>query len=337
MNFQQLKFVREAARNGFNLTGVAETLFISQSGVSKQIKELEVELGVELFVRKGKRLVGLTRAGEGAIPLIERILLETENLKRFSSQFAEQDKGSLVIATTHNQARYALPRAIREFTARYPDVKLELIQGAPKYVGEAVIRGAADLAIATDAFDSYPELAAYPCFTWNHVVIAPPDHPLTRLESPTLADIREYSIITYSPGFSGRPQIDAAFAREGLVPDIRLTAMDADIIKTYVEMGLGVGILSEMAMVDERRQTLKVLDAPGRLFAPCVTQIAIRRGALLRGYAYKFIETFAPHLTQAELVKGATHYTPPRRSAAAPAAGARDEIPPVWSSGAAPV
>jgi DNA-binding transcriptional LysR family regulator len=316
MNFQQLKFVREAVRNDLNLTEVANVLFTSQSGVSKQIKDLEAELGIEIFVRKGKRLVGLTKAGEGAVQLIERLLLETENLKRFSSEFTDENKGRLVIATTHNQARYALPKVVQRFIERYPDVQLELRQGTPKYVAQTVMRGIADIAIATEALDQFPDLITYPCFYWSHVVIVRPDHPLAHAAGITLADLAQHSIITYNPEFSGRTQIDAAFARAGITPDIRLTAMDADVIKTYVGLGLGVGIVAEMAMAVDPCEPVAVVRGSESLFEPCITKVAVQRGALLRSYAYKFIEMFSPHLGNLDPKEKR------RRSQLAPAANA---------------
>ncbi len=301
MNFQQLKYVREAVRNDFNLTEVANVLLTSQSGVSKQIKELEAELGVEIFVRKGKRLIGLTRAGGDVASQIERVLLETDNLRRYAAQFSKQDRGRLVIATTHNQARYTLPAVVSKFSERYPDVELELRQGTPKYVAGTVIRGVADIAVATEALDEYPELSVFPCFSWVHVAIVRTGHPLTKLARPTLADIAQYSVITYNSEFSGRSKIDAAFEREGLKPDIRLTAMDADVIKTYVELGLGVGIISEMAYAPNACSPIQKLEGSESLFDPSVTKVALLKGALLRTYAYHFVEMLAPHLTEQQL------------------------------------
>jgi LysR family cys regulon transcriptional activator len=298
MNFQQLRYVREAQRNDLNLTEVANALATSQSGVSKQIRDLEAELGIEIFVRKGKRLTGFTRAGEGALQIVKRILLETENLKRYSDRYQNQEGGRLVIATTHNQARYALPTVVRDFSREHPDVELELRQGTPKYVAQTVIRGVADIAVATEALDEFPELVTFPVFSWRHVAVVAPNHPLASVERPTLADLAKYSIITYNPEFSGRSQIDTAFEQAGLHPDIRLTAMDADVIKTYVEFGLGVGIVSEMAMEQDRKSGLVVVNHSEDLFEPSVTKIAIQRGVLLRSYAHRFIEILAPHLTE---------------------------------------
>ncbi len=296
MNFQQLKYVRAAVRNDLNLTEVANTLYTSQSGVSKQIRELETELGIDIFVRRGKRLVGLTKAGEGAVRIIERVLAETENLKRYSRQFTGQDRGRLVIATTHNQARYVLPKVLARFARQYPDVELEIRQGTPQDAVQAVTRGVADLALATEALDQFAELQTFACFSWRHVAVVPYGHPLTDIAAPTFADLAAHPVITYNPEFSGRAQIDEAFACQGLTPDIRLTAMDADVIKTYVEMGMGVGIISEMAVGASAHPLLEVLSGDHLVFAPCTTKIAFLRGAVLPNYAHRLVEMFAPHL-----------------------------------------
>ncbi len=300
MNFQQLRYVREAVRNGLNLTEASQTLNTSQSGVSKQIRELEIELGIEIFVRKGKRLTGLTRAGEGAVKLIERVLMETENLKRLASEYSGEDRGRLVIATTHNQARYALPDVVVRFAQEFPGVQLELRQGTPKQAANAVQKGEADIAIATEALDKHPDLVAFDCFTWRHAVIVPAGHELVR-SNITLPQIAAHPVITYNPEFSGRGQIDSAFQRAGLEPDVRLIAMDADVIKLYVRRGVGVGIISEMALGDCSDQGLAVIPGSRELFDESTTRVAIQRGALLHAYAYRFIEMLAPHLSAAEL------------------------------------
>ncbi|HEV7693683.1 MAG TPA: LysR substrate-binding domain-containing protein [Hyphomonadaceae bacterium] len=301
MNFQQLRYVREAVRSDLNLTEASQALNTSQSGVSKQIRELEIELGIEIFVRRGKRLTGLTRAGEGAVKVIERVLTEAENLKRLASEFSGEDRGRLVIATTHNQARYALPDVVLQFAKEFPNVQLELRQVTPKQAAGSVLRGEADIAIATEALDQYADLLTFPCFSWRHVVIAPQGHPLTKIAAPALADVAEHPIITYSPEFSGRGQIDAAFRKHDLEPDIRLTAMDADIIQFYVQRGGGVGIVSEMAVSNADRDGLVVLNGSRALFEPSVTKVAFQRGALLHAFAYRFVEIFAPHLSSADL------------------------------------
>lgn len=302
MNFQQLRYVREAVRNDLNLTEASQALNTSQSGVSKQIRELEIELGIEIFVRKGKRLTGLTRAGEGAVMLIERVLVEAENLKRLASEFSREDTGRLVIATTHNQARYALSDVVVAFAAEFPNVQLELRQGTPKQAAGSVLKGEADIAIATEALDQFPDLLTFPCFSWRHVVIVPRNHELANAANPTLDRIADFPIITYNPEFSGRGQIDAAFRAQALEPDIRMTAMDADVIKLYVERGVGVGILSEMAIGDGSCDDgLTVVAGSQALFAPSITKVAFQRGALLHAYAYRFVEMLAPHLSASDL------------------------------------
>lgn len=306
MNFQQLRYIREAVRRGLNLTDAAEALNTSQSGVSKQIRELEIELGVEIFVRRGKRLTGLTRVGEGVVELVERILMEAENLRRYSSEYAGEDRGRLVIATTHNQARYALPDIVSQFAAEFPAVTLEIRQGTPTQAATSVLNGEADLAIATQGLEGVGALIAFPCFSWRHVLVAPSDHPLANKGVSSLEEIGRYPLVTYNPEFSGRSQIDAAFRSAGITPDIRLAAMDADVIKVYVSRGLGLGLISEMAFdrTDCRDGSLAIVPGSRELFAPSITRVAILRGALLHGYAYRFIELLAPHLPAAQ-VKGA--------------------------------
>ncbi|MCC6472944.1 MAG: CysB family HTH-type transcriptional regulator [Burkholderiales bacterium] len=297
MNFQQLRYVRETVRQGLNLTEAAQKLFTSQPGISKQIKELEEELGVQIFVRRGKRLVGLTEPGRAVLESAERILQETENLRQIAREFSERDTGTLAVATTHTQARYALPPVVAAFRRRYPGVRLALRQGNPTQIAEMVIAGEADLAIATEALDHYPQLIAMPGYTWNHCVLVPAHHPLAAVETVTLEDLAKYPIVTYDPAFAGRSHIDEAFAARGLKPDVVLAAIDSDVIKTYVELGLGVGIVAAPAVDPGRDPSLRSLDA-GHLFRSNTTRVAIRRGALLRGYTYAFIELFAPHLNR---------------------------------------
>ena len=297
MNLQQMRYVREAVRQKLNLTEAANRLFTSQPGVSKQIKELEDELGVEIFVRRGKRLVALTEPGKLVVKVVERILNETENLRQVGREFRDQESGSLVIATTHTQARYALPKVVTGFKRRYPKVHLSLQQGSPPQLAEMVIGGDADIAIATESLALYPQLLALPGYTWNHCVVVPNRHPLARVPRLALEDLAPYPIITYDAAFTGRSHIDAAFAARELKPDIVLSAIDADVIKTYVELGMGVGIVATMAFDAKRDRSLRSLDA-GHLFASNTTRVAVRRGSLLRGYAYAFIELFAPHLSR---------------------------------------
>ena len=301
MNFQQLRSVREAVRQGFNLTLVAEALHTSQPGVSRQIRELEEELGMQLFHRAGKRLTGLTPPGQTVLPIIERLLLDAENLRQAGAEFAGQDRGTLTIAATHSQARYALPPAVRDFAAAHPNVQLRLHQGSPRQVAELLIEGAADIGIATEALAGYSELVALPCYQWTHTVIVPPAHPLAaearRGGLLTLASLAQFPIITYEPGYTGRSHIDEAFKRQGLEINMVLSAMDADVIKTYVELGMGVGIIAAIAYDEQRDGHLAAIDAR-HLFASNMTRLALRRGAFLRGYVYAFVESFASPLTR---------------------------------------
>ena len=299
MNFQQLRAVREATRSGFNLTEVAGVLHTSQPGVSRQIRELEDELGIDIFVRAGKRLTRLTPPGEAVLPIVERLLLEADNLKRVGDDFNAQDSGRLSIAATHSQARYALPMVVRDFRQIYPQVTLMLHQGSPKQVAEMLLSGEADIGVATEALAHYEPLVALPCYRWTHSVVVPPGHALLDIEGPiTLEQLSRHPIITYEAGYTGRAHIDDAFAKAGLKPDIVLSAMDADVIKTYVELGMGVGIVASIAFDAERDRTLRALDAR-HLFEINLTRLAIRRGTWLRGYVYAFIEAFAPTLSRA--------------------------------------
>ena len=294
MNFQQLRSVREAVRCGFNLTEVAHTLHTSQPGVSRQIRELEDELGIELFVRAGKRLTGLTEPGAHVLPIIENILQGSQNLRTAGQEFVAQQSGALSIAATHTQARYALPTAVQEFRLQFPNVRLQLHQGSPRQVAEMLLSGEADIGIATEALAQYPDLVTLPCYRWTHSVIVPPQHPLLD-GALTLDKLARYPLITYGNGFTGRSRIDEAFARQGIVPRVVLGAMDADVIKTYVELGMGVGIVASIAFEAERDTRLQAIDA-GALFGINLTKLALRRGAYLRGYVYALIESFAPTL-----------------------------------------
>lgn len=302
MNFQQLRSVREAVRRSFNLTEVAEALFTSQPGVSRQIRELEEELGVTIFERNGKRLTGLTEAGKEILRIIERMLVEHENLKVAGNEFSGQTAGALTIATTHTQARYALPPVIRRFRERYPAVKLHLNQSKPDEIARAMLDAKADVGIATESLQEYADLLTFPCYQWHHIVVVPANHPLLHRRQIGLSDLAQHPIVTYEAGFTGRPHIDAAFAKQGLEPDIVLTAMDADVIKTYVADGLGVGIIASMAYDAGADKGLQSVEAK-HLFASNTTRLAVRRGAYLRGYTYEFIELFAPHLTRKAIEK----------------------------------
>ena len=298
MNFQQLRSVREAVRCGYNLTEVANMLHTSQPGVSRQIRELEEELGVDIFARAGKRLTGLTPPGKDLLPIVERLLLDAENLKRAGQDYSAQLEGQLSVAATHSQARYALPHVVKDFRDQFPKVTLHLHQGSPKQVAAMLLSGEADIGVATEALADYSQLVTLPCYRWTHSIVVPPGHPLLAQEGPvTLAQLARYPIITYELGYTGRAHIDNAFATAGLRPEVVLTAMDADVIKTYVELGMGVGIVASVAVDEERDAHLRILDA-GHLFQVNVTRLGLRRGAWLRGYAYRFIETFVPTLSK---------------------------------------
>ena len=297
MNLNQFRFVREAVRQNFNLTDAAKALFTSQPGVSKAIIELEEELGIDIFSRHGKRIRGLTEPGRQVLKSVELILQEVEGLKRIGKEFAAQDSGSLTIATTHTQARYSLPSVVQQFSQKFPKVRLSLLQGNPKQVAEMVTNNLADVAIATEAIAEVDGLVSLPCFQWEHMVITPTDHPLLKLKSITLEDIAAYPLITYDAAFAGRNKIDQAFARRALKPDVVLEAIDADVIKTYVELGMGIGIIAGLAYNATRDVNLKAIPA-GHLFGMNLSRVALKEGAYLRSYVFTFIELLAPSLTR---------------------------------------
>lgn len=297
MNLHQFRFVREAVRQNFNLTEAAKALYTSQPGVSKAIIELEDELGVEIFTRHGKRVRSLTEPGRIILASVERILQEVESLKRVGKDYAAQDQGNLTIAATHTQARYSLPAAIAEFKKRFPKVHLSILQGSPTQVAEMVIHDQADLAIATEAISDYKELVSLPCFQWHHAAVVPADHPLLERKPVTLDDLAQYPLITYNDAFAGRKKINHAFALRGLSPDIVLEAIDADVIKTYVELGLGVGIMADIAFNPERDRGLRLIPV-GHLFGSNVTRVALKQGAYLRSYVYTLVELLSPTLNR---------------------------------------
>jgi LysR family cys regulon transcriptional activator len=303
MNFQQLRSVREAARRDFNLTEVANALFTSQPGVSRQIRELEDELGVVIFERNGKRLTGLTPPGKGILRIVEKLLVEAENLQQASREFAGQDTGTLTVAVTHTQARYALPQVVQSFRAAFPNVRIALQQSAPEHIAEWVASGRADIGIATEGLSAFPDLVSFPCYRWSHLIVAPEGHPIFASKAPLrLEDLAEHPLITYDVGFTGRSHIDAAFVEAGLAPDIVLTAMDSDVIKQYVSLGMGVGIVASMAFDHGRDKGLRAIEA-SHLFAQNVTRLAVRRGTYLRAYAFHFIERFAQGYTRSDIEK----------------------------------
>jgi LysR family cys regulon transcriptional activator len=300
MNFQQLKIIREMARCNFNLTGVGNALFTSQSGVSKHIKDLEDELGVELFVRKGKRLLGLTDPGRELLEIVERILLDANNIKSLAEQYSRRDEGQLTVIATHTQARYALPKVIPEFKQGFPKVHLKLHQAGPNEIVSMLLSGEADIGVATEALHDVTGLDTFPYYLWHHAVIVPAGHPLEQVQPLTLRALAEYPIITYHEGLTGRARIDQSFASAGLTPDIVMSALDADVIKTYVELGMGIGIIASMAFNPAKDTDLRLLNCE-HLFEANTTYIALRHGHYLRSYAYRFIELCSPRLDEATI------------------------------------
>jgi len=305
MKLQQLRYIWEVAHHDLNVSATAQSLYTSQPGISKQIRLLEDELGVEIFARSGKHLTHVTPAGEPILRTAGEVLRMVESIKQVAQEYANEKKGSLSIATTHTQARYALPAKIRAFIERYPDVSLHMHQGTPMQISEMAADGTVDFAIATEAMELFSNLITMPCYRWNRCVLVPRDHPLTRLASLSLEDVAAHPIVTYVFGFTGRSNLDEAFSARGLEPRVVFTAADADVIKTYVRLGLGIGIIAAMAYDRSIDDDLVALDA-SHLFASSVTRIACRRGTFLRGFMYEFIEDFAPHLTR-DIVHEAFH------------------------------
>jgi len=298
MKLQQLRYLREVAKRRLNLSEAAEALHTSQPGISKQIRQLEDELGVDILVRNGKRVVDVTEPGRAILGIAERILQDADNLRQVAREFRDQAAGTLTIATTHTQARYSLPKVVSAFKQRYPKVRLTLKQGNPPQLAEMVLAGEADIAIATEALDQYPKLLALAGYQWRHCVVVPAKHALLKEQRITLEMLAQYPIITYDPAFAGRSHIDDAFRAQGLAPDIVLSAVDSDVIKTYVELGLGIGIIAAVAFDEKRDLLLRAADI-GHLFGTMTTRIAVRRGTTLRGFAYDFMELFSPRLTRA--------------------------------------
>ncbi|MDF1588731.1 MAG: CysB family HTH-type transcriptional regulator [Gammaproteobacteria bacterium] len=300
MNFQQLRIIRETVRHNFNLTEVANHLFTSQSGVSKHIKDLEDELGVDLYIRKGKRLIGLTEPGKEMQQIVERMLLDAKNLKNLADQYSQQDTGTLTIVTTHTQARYVLPEVIKKFKQRYPKVHLKLHQSSPDEISQMLINGDADIGVATEAIGEINDLGSFPYYRWQHAVLVPKDHPLTQIETIQLDDIAAYPIVTYHEGFTGRATIDKAFADAGIFPDIAMSALDADVIKSYVELDMGVGIVAAMAFDAKRDTSLALIDS-SHLFGENQTKLAVRKGHYLRTFGYDFIALCIPELDKGDI------------------------------------
>lgn len=303
MNFQQLRIIRETVRCNFNLTEVAAALHTSQSGVSKHIKELEGELGVELFIRKGKRLLGLTEPGKEMLRYVERILSDAGNIKSVADHFSQQDQGQLTVATTHTQARYTLPQVVVAFKRMYPKVHLKLHQGSPVEISRMLLDGDADIGVATETLGLIPELESYPYYTWHHNVIVPAGHALAEKKDLSLEELAQFPIVTYHEGFTGRAVIDDSFQKAGIAADIVLSALDADVIKSYVRLEMGVGIVASMAIAPEGEAGLINLGGAG-LFARNTTRIAVKRDKLLRLYGYRFIELCVPELTVERLMPG---------------------------------
>lgn len=302
MKLQQLRYIWEVAHHDLNVSATAQSLYTSQPGISKQIRLLEDELGVEVFARSGKHLTRVTPAGERIIHTAGEILRKCESIKQIAQEFSNEKKGTLAIATTHTQARYALPPVISAFIKRYPDVSLHMHQGSPTQIAEMAADGSADFAIATEGLELFGDLIMMPCYRWNRCVIVPKGHPLADVPKLTLEMLAEQPLVTYVFGFTGRSKLDEAFHRKGLQPKVVFTAADADVIKTYVRLGLGVGIVAHMAVDEANDKDLVVLDA-SELFEPSVTKIGFRRGTFLRGFMCDFIETFAPHLDREMIAK----------------------------------
>lgn len=288
MNFQQLRIIRETVRQNFNLTEASNALYTSQSGVSKHIKDLEDELGVQIFVRKGKRLLGLTDAGQALFKIVERMLLDIDNIKHIADDFNRVNEGTLTVATTHTQARYILPPIIHQFKQNFPKVHLILQQASPVEITNMLLNGEADIGIATEALTTEENLASIPYYDWQHSIIVPKEHPLSNVENLTLQQLVEYPLITYHGGFTGRSKIDKTFADAGLEPNIVMSALDADVIKTYVELGMGIGIVNNVAFDHERDHRLKQIHTD--IFGVNTTWIAVRKEHLLRGFGYDFIQ-----------------------------------------------
>ena len=297
MNLHQFRFVQEAVRRNLNLTEAAKALHTSQPGVSKAIIELEGELGIEIFARHGKRLKRVTEPGQHVLKSIELIMREVSNLKRIGEQYSAQDSGTLSIATTHTQARYVLPLPVARLREAYPKVNVSLHQTTPDQVARMVIDEVAEIGMATESLADYPELVTLPCYEWEHVLVMPPNHPLVQKERIGLDDIAHEPLITYHPSFTGRGKIDAAFAARRLQPRIALEAIDSDVIKTYVRLGLGIGIVAEMAMRDDPVGDL-VVRPVGHLFGQSVARVAFKRGAYLRNFVYKFAELISDRLSR---------------------------------------
>jgi len=297
MKLQQLRYIWEVAHHDLNVSATAQSLYTSQPGISKQIRLLEDELGVEVFARSGKHLTHITPAGEVILELAGEMLRKADSIKRVAQEFSNERSGALSIATTHTQARYVLPGIINSFIGEYPDVSLSMQQGTPMQIAEMAAEGSVDFAIATEALELFSDLIILPCYRWNRCIVVPKEHPLAQLDRLTLDAVAAHPIVTYTFGFTGRSKLDDAFNSKGLTPKVVFTAVDADVIKTYVRLGLGIGIVAGLAYDDDLDKDLVKLDA-SHLFASSVTSLAFRRGTFLRGFMYDFISELAPHLSR---------------------------------------
>jgi LysR family transcriptional regulator, cys regulon transcriptional activator len=303
MNLHQFRFVQEAVRRGLNLTETAKALHTSQPGISKAILELEEELGVDIFVRHGKRLKRVTEPGDQVLKSVEIIMRELANLRRIGDEFSKQDSGTLAIATTHTQARYFLPEPVAQLRRRYPKVQVVLHQGMPEQVARMLLDDVAEIGIATEALQAHEELVTLPCHEWQHVMVVPAAHPLAAVERPTLEQLAEHALVLYQPTVTGRTRIDLAFARAGIKPRVALEAIDSDVIKTYVRLGLGVGIVAELAMRTEPPEPDLAWRPLGHLFGTNVSRVAFKRGAYLRQFVFAFAELLSARLTPGLLTK----------------------------------
>ncbi|MEM1188059.1 MAG: HTH-type transcriptional regulator CysB [Pseudomonadota bacterium] len=306
MKLQQLRYIWEVAHHDLNVSATAQALYTSQPGISKQIRLLEDELGVEVFSRSGKHLTHVTPAGKVILEAAGEVLRKVESIKHIAQEYSDETRGALSLATTHTQARYVLPEVIKGFIRKYPDVSLHMHQGTPMQISEMAADGTVDFAIATEALELFSDLVMMPCYRWNRCVLVPRDHPLTQVSRLSLEDVAAHPIVTYVFGFTGRSRLDEAFVSAGLTPRVVFTAADADVIKTYVRLGLGIGVIADMAHDETQDSDLIALDAR-HLFASSVTSIGCRKGTFLRGYMYEFIADFAPHLTR-DLVTAAFNH-----------------------------
>jgi LysR family cys regulon transcriptional activator len=314
MKLQQLRYIWEVAHHDLNVSATAQSLFTSQPGISKQIRLLEDELNVEIFARSGKHLTHVTQVGEVIIQMAGEILRQSNAIKQVAQEYSDEKQGSLTIATTHTQARYALPPVIEDFRVNYPEVSLHMNQGSPEQIAELAASGEADFAIATEGLELFHDLVMMPCYRWNRAVVVPTGHPLAQIPELTLEDVAQYPIVTYVFGFTGRSKLDDAFRTAGLEPSVVFTATDTDVIKTYVRLGLGVGIIAAMAYDADQDRELVSIDA-SHLFEPSVTHIGFRKGTFLRKFMLDFIERFAPHLDDRKVAEAVACATRGEREA----------------------